>query len=72
MFLPTTLLSQGVRREHDVDVNMRTGVHSGYILSGIIGVRKWQYDIWSKDVTVANCMEAAGKAGAVHITEATR
>ena len=30
-------LSQDVRNEHKVDVNMRIGVHSGYILSGIIG-----------------------------------
>ncbi len=52
-----------VREEHNVPVNMRIGVHSGYILSGLIGVRKWQFDIWSKDVTIANRMESTGKPG---------
>ena len=32
---------QDVRNEHKVDVNMRIGVHSGYILSGIIGKTKF-------------------------------
>ncbi len=51
------------RREHKVNVNMRIGVHSGFILSGIIGLKKWQFDIWSKDVNIANHMEATGEAG---------
>ena len=32
-----------VRREHEVPVNMRIGVHSGYILSGLIGIRSTIY-----------------------------
>ena len=42
---------------------MRIGIHSGYIFSGLIGARKWQFDIWSQDVTIANRMESTGKAG---------
>lgn len=42
---------------------MRIGIHSGSIISGVIGACKWQYDIWSKDVDIANRLEATGKAG---------
>lgn len=42
---------------------MRIGVHSGSILSGLLGKCKWQYDLWSKDVVIANRMEQTGKPG---------
>jgi len=50
---------------------MRIGVHSGNILSGVIGACKWQFDIWSKDVDIANRLEATGVAGRVHVSEQT-
>ncbi|XP_051172100.1 adenylate cyclase type 2-like isoform X3 [Leptopilina boulardi] len=60
-----------VKRESGVDVNMRIGVHSGKIISGILGANKWQYDVWSRDVVIANKMEQTGKPGKVHITQET-
>nr|XP_033340223.1 adenylyl cyclase X E-like isoform X1 [Megalopta genalis] len=60
-----------VRRESGVDVNMRIGVHSGNIISGILGANKWQYDVWSRDVVIANKMEQTGKPGKVHVTQQT-
>lgn len=58
-----------VREKVRLDVDMRIGIHSGSILSGVIGAHKWQYDIWSRDVAIANKLESTGVPGMLHITE---
>ncbi|RZC43228.1 adenylate cyclase type 2-like, partial [Asbolus verrucosus] len=61
-----------IRERKNLNINMRIGIHSGKISSGIIGSIKWQYDIWSRDVDIANKMETEGTAGMVHITKTTK
>jgi adenylate cyclase 9 len=49
--------------DNNEQVDMRVGVHSGSVNCGIVGTRKFKFDIFSNDVTLANKMESTGKPG---------
>lgn len=57
--------------ERNEGVNMRVGIHTGTVLCGIVGTRRFKFDVWSNDVSYANLMESTGKPGSVHISERT-
>ena len=48
---------------------MRLGIHAGPIVAGIVGVKKFQYDIWGDTVNTASRMESNGAVGKVNISE---
>ena len=51
--------------------DMRLGIHTGPVVAGIVGVKKFQYDIWGDTVNIASRMESSGEVGHVNISEAT-
>lgn len=52
-----------LRATRKINIDMRIGIHSGSLIGGVMGSCKWQYDIWSKDVAIANKMESTGVTG---------
>ena len=52
-------------------VNFRIGINSGAMIAGVIGRRKFVYDVWGDAVNIASRMESHGLGGAVQITRAT-
>jgi class 3 adenylate cyclase len=52
-------------------LNMRVGIHTGPVAAGIVGVKKFQYDIWGDTVNTAARMENSGEVGKVNISETT-
>ncbi len=50
---------------------IRIGVHTGPVVAGIVGVKKFQYDIWGDTVNIAARMESSGEEGKVNISETT-
>jgi class 3 adenylate cyclase len=50
---------------------VRLGIHTGPMVAGIVGVRKFSYDIWGDTVNIASRMESSGEVGQVNISEST-
>lgn len=50
---------------------IRIGVHTGPVVAGIVGVKKFQYDIWGDTVNTASRMESSGAVGQVNISQST-
>ncbi|MBD3636624.1 MAG: hypothetical protein HUJ25_04725 [Crocinitomicaceae bacterium] len=57
--------------EKESALQMRIGIHTGPLVAGVVGSRKFAYDIWGDTVNVAARMEQSGEAGQINVSETT-
>ena len=63
-------LGKRLGTREDRSLSFRIGIHTGPVVAGIIGTRKFSYDLWGDTVNIASRMEANGAAGRIHVTRA--
>ena len=58
-------------QKHDRPFTMRIGINTGPVIAGVIGQKKFIYDLWGDTVNIASRMESAGIAGEIQVTQDT-
>jgi guanylate cyclase len=61
-----------IRQRLDIDLQLRIGLDTGPVVAGVIGFRRFAYDLWGDTVNTASRMESHGLPGQIQVTEAVR
>lgn len=64
-------IMQDFNEKNGTELNLRIGLNTGPVVAGVIGKRKFSYDLWGDAVNVASRMESQGLPGRIHLTEST-
>jgi adenylate cyclase len=56
-----------ISQAYDADLNLRIGIQTGPVTAGVIGRRKFTYDVWGDTVNLASRMESHGVVGKIHV-----
>ena len=66
------LVGRKLMEEDDLlHFQVRIGIHTGPVVAGIVGMKKWQYDIWGDTVNIASRLESASEPGRINLSEST-
>ena len=58
-------------KRHEIKWKMRVGVHSGTTVAGVVGKKKFAYDLFGDTINTASRIESAGEAGRINISSST-
>jgi len=71
MALAMQVAAARMARTDGQDFQLRIGINTGAVVAGVIGIKKFSYDLWGDAVNIASRMEAQGTPGKIQVTEAT-